>query len=160
MNLKDLLKIWRIILLIFVFGLIGGIIGYFINFHYSAFFRFWVGGAVSEFVGFSFGLLWQISNTTRRKETPIFITLFIGMLTIILLATAIFHELPRMNKEMQLLNKLKSIGNTQIEKIEIFSEDGNDRIKIINDAKVIAEFTSACGKIKGFSPNHPEHITA
>lgn len=159
-SFRDLKRVWRIVLAVFVCQELGGVIGLLIHFHHSGFSNYWIGGALATPVGFVVGLCWQIRRAERRAATPIGLTLFLGLLAAFVGGFASLVNLPRMREEMRRLGELRALDARDIGQISVFDRYGKRQLLLIDDPAVISDFAQACRDVEGDSPSHPRYTAS
>jgi hypothetical protein len=158
MELSGLKRIWRILVCVAVAQGIGSLLVRAYSVEPFQFSDFWLGGAVASPVGFVLGLAWHLSKSSRRKTTPVILTVCLGLFTFVVGTIALFETLPSMRIEVNLLQDLKQLEASHITSISIFEDDfGKKKLVALNDRETINDFVSACRDAQGYSPSHDRH---
>ncbi len=81
---EDLMKTWRIIVMVIICQLLGLLVGLVVPLHPEKFLSLWIGGAIGTLPGFIIGTLWYYSSEDRSKGVPYFTLGFFAIGSIIL----------------------------------------------------------------------------
>ena len=116
-----------------------------------------MGGAVATPIGFLVGLFWHIKSEKETDVKSYRTVVFLGLIAFLIGGMAVFFEIPRSMKEMELLESFKKLDSSNVKQILVFDRYGEQLIKKITEPKVIKEFTTSSIDTKGYSPNHPQY---
>ena len=156
-GLMDWLKQWRLLVAMVATEMAGGLVGRAASPHYSEFSRNWLGGALAAPIGFALGLLWQYWSPERRQSIPVYPAVFLGVIATVLGASALFIELPEMQREMELIRSLRRVQASEIRRIEFFDRYGEKRLGTVDTPSAIARFAAACRDVEGHTPVSPSY---
>ncbi len=148
---EDIRFSWRLLAAPVIGQLIGLFFGYLFSIDSNKFMSAWIGGAPGTCIGFWYGVFWHFRDCERRKKKSYFTVIFIGIISNafgFVALTSLFGSAGF----SQTLNQLKSIQKTHIRKISIMEEYGTEPLLIIDDVKILSEFSSACQDAKKYSP--------
>lgn len=149
---NDLRPIWRIIVAIVLAQLVGGGVGLCIHFHHFPFYNLWYGAALSMPVGFFIGLVWYLRHRPLRMPVPTTLIGFIGFLVMsIAVMGGVF--LPRLLKEMRLLQETQQLQAAAIHRIVLTDADHPPAVTVDQQAE-IQTFVTAVHDAQGYAPNH------
>lgn len=154
LTFSDLKSVWRILVAVAGFQLVGGAIGLAIRLHHFGFMNFWFGGATATLPGFAVGLAWQLKSTKDRGLWTS-VAWFLGIISFVLTAVAIGFVFPMMRGEMRLIRATAEMPAEALYRIDVFDEDGNKMIASISDAESLQAFARGIADVVGYTPNHP-----
>ncbi len=77
--------VWRVLVAVGVFQIIGGVIGLSTATYGFPFIDFWYGGAVATFPGFVFGVLWHMAKSEGTLQDYSLAIAFLGLISVCLL---------------------------------------------------------------------------
>ncbi len=148
---EDIRFSWRLLAGPALGQLIGLAVGYLVTLDQRTFLSVWIGGAAGTCVGFWYGVWWYFKDNARRKKKPYFTMGFIGIISNIFGVIAVIMLFGSAGFSHNLA-QLKSLQRTQLSKIVITEESGNDPLVTIDDVKVLSEFCYACRDAKKYIP--------
>ena len=150
-------RIWRLLAAMTVIGILGGVFGLLIDPFYDAWHNSWIAAGLTGPAGFLVGLLWQISDRQRRRQTPLLAVLFLGFLAVVMAPLGAFDEIRWQVDFEKRLNALTSLSDHSVEKATFCDKYGRQELLEIADEVILAEFALACRDAEGYSPNHPRY---
>jgi hypothetical protein len=150
-NSEDIRFSWRLLAAPMIGQLIGLALGYLLSLDQSKFLSVWIGGAAGTCLGFWYGVWWHFKEKTRRKKKSYFTMLFIGIIANAL-GFVVFTTLYGSAGFSNTLDQFKLLQRSQISKITIMEEYGNEPLVTIDEEKTLSNFISACQDAIKYNP--------
>ncbi len=147
---RDLKMVWRILVGIGAFQLIGAGIGLAYGFLPE-----WPGlvGALASLPGFLLGAVWHLRTCGFRESGRA--PFFIGFLALLLTGFAAGFMLPRALHQRDALAEMSKFNPADFSRIEITALRGSAVTRTLTDAEAVMSFVRACSDVVAYHPNHP-----
>ncbi len=155
-QLRDLQRIWRVVIAVVAFELAGGLIAWAIGYHYSSFHNFATGAGLAALPGFMLGAVWHL-RSPQKQEGSIALIIFLGIIAAGLAVATIFEGIPHSRTEVAALAEVRQIAGERLERIEVHEKPGGPVVRTISDANALVAFAQACGQAEGYMINHDSY---
>jgi hypothetical protein len=147
-NAEDLMKTWRIIVMIIFAQILGLIIGVIFPLNPDRFLSIWTGGAFGTLPGFILGVIWYFKSQDPKNGIPYFTIGFFAIGSVVL-PIAAFGLLNSGLEFNNLKEEIKALDPTVIEKLVVYKGYRKQNILEITDHDALYAFTEACKDIEG-----------
>jgi hypothetical protein len=145
---EDLMKTWRIIVMVVIGQILGLCAGFFFSIHPDKFLSAWTGAAFGTLPSFLVGTLWYFKTDDRKKGIPYFTLGFFAIASVSLSAVA-FGLLNEGMESTKIIEASKRINPSVIKKLVVYKGFSKNSILEITDRIALKEFAYACQDIEG-----------
>jgi len=157
LTFSSIIRIWRLVLLVVVAQLLGGVGGLLLLPRYDSFTNSWIGGTLAAPVGFLAGLWWQLASRDRRHDTRLDLVLFIALLTCLAAPIGALAAVRSEQDFQARLDAFRALPADSVRRITCYDKHGRERLVTIEDAEALQAFARACRDAQGYGPNHPHY---